>query len=297
MRIQMHNGLNASASPRERAVVKVLFVRSGRCAALLAVLLPACGFSSSGSQGGGGGDDVPAPDASVDGAVPDAPDEAPVNLKLYAASNQMLYRLDVDLKTSTLIGPIGPTGDPIDIDGLALFGHTLIGITDGGGNLISIDKDTGLTSSSIALSPQGAWGGMTVIPAGELEAQPVVLAGLANDGKLYRIDPGTGLVGAVGPFTAGYTFFSDLAWVKGAGLFGTLTGGNCADVCFAKIDPATGAATVFRTNLGANLYGLSGYRGKLWAFNSAGPILSVNQTSGLMAIEFDPQIPWTEAAQ
>ncbi|MBL9013693.1 MAG: hypothetical protein JNL83_05935 [Myxococcales bacterium] len=269
-----------------------------RGAALLTVLLPACGFSSPGSSGGGGGgDDGPAPDASVDAAEPDSGGDAPVNLKLYAASNQMLYRLDVDLKTSTLIGPIGPAGDPIDIDGLALYGHTLIGITDGGGNLISIDKDTGLTTSTITLSPQGPWGGMTVIPAGELEAMPVVLAGLATDGQLYRIDPATGFVGAIGSFGGAYRFFSDLAWVKGAGLYGTLTGGNCQDVCFAKIDPATGAATVFRSNLGTNLFGLSGYRGTLWAFNSAGPILSVNQTSGLMAIEFDPQIPWTEAAQ
>ena len=268
-------------------------------AALLTVLVSACGFSSPGGSGGGGGggDDDPTPDASVDAAEPDAGGEAPVNLKLYAASNQMLYRLDVDLKTSTLVGPIGPTGDPIDIDGLALYGHTLIGITDGGGNLISIDKDTGLTTSTLTLTPLGAYGGMTVIPAGELEQLPVVLAGLANDGQLHRIDPATGFVGAVGSFGSGYRFFSDLAWVKGAGLYATLTGGNCQDVCFAKIDPTTGAATVFRSNLGTNLYGLSGYRGKLWAFNSAGPILSVNQTTGLMAIEFDPQVPWTEAAQ
>ena len=277
------------------AVAKVHLVRGS---ALVMVILSACGFSSPADNGnGGGGDDAPAPDASVDSAEPDSGGDAPVNLKLYAASNQMLYRLDVDLKTSTLIGPIGPTGDPIDLDGLALYGHTLIGITDGGGNLVSIDKDTGLTSSTITLTPLGAYGGMTVVPAGDLEASPVVFAGLANDGQLHKIDPGTGLVGAVGSFGGGYRFFSDLAWVKGAGLYGTLTGGNCQDVCFAKIDPATGAATVFRTNLGTNLYGLSGYRGKLWAFNSAGPILSVNQTSGVMAIEFDPQVPWTEAAQ
>ena len=267
-----------------------------RGAALLTILLSACGFHSSASPGTGD-DDTSGPDAAVEPMGPDSGGEAPVNLMLYAASNQTLYRIDLDLKTFALVGPIGPAGDPIDVVGLALYGHTLIGISDGGGNLISIDKDTGLTSSSITLSPQGQWGGMTVIPAGDLEATPIVLAGLANDGKLYRIDPATGFVGAIGPFTGGYKFFSDLAWVHGVGLFGTLTGGTCQDVCFARIDPATGAATIFRSNLGANLYGLSGYRGKLWAFNDAGPILSVNQTTGLMAIEFDPQIKWTEAAQ
>ena len=51
------------------------------------------------------------------------------------------------------------------------------------------------------------------------------------------------------------------------------------------------------TGIGANLFGLSGYRDRLWAFNSAGPVLAVNQTSGSMTVEFDPLIEWTEAAQ
>jgi hypothetical protein len=258
-------------------------------------MLSACGFSTPASVSDpGGGDDGPPPDASVDAKEPDAP----VNLPLFAASNQMIYQLDVDLLTSTLIGPVRTRGgSSVAVDGLALYGHTLIGLSDGGAELISIDKDDGSILTETPLTPIGAWGGLTVIPAGELETTAVVLAGMANDGKLYRIDPTTGVVTAVGPFTSSYRFFSDLAWVKGEGLFATLTGGNCYDVCFAKLDPATGAATIFRSNLGTNLYGLSGYRGKLWAFNNAGPVLTVNLTTGLMAMAFDPQVPWTEAAQ
>ncbi len=262
-------------------------------------MLSACGFSSPAavSDPGGGGDDGgpgPAPDASVDAPEP----EAEVNLPLYAASNQMIYKLDVDQQTSMLVGPVRRSGGTsVNVDGLALYGHTLIGLSDGGVELISIDKDDGSILTEKPLTPAGAWSGLTVIPAGELEPTPVVLSGLANDGKLYRIDATTGAVTAVGPFTNSYRFFSDLAWVKGEGLFATLTGGTCADVCFAKLDPTTGAATVFRSNLGTNLYGLSGYRGKLWAFNHAGPVLTVNLTTGLMAMAFDPQVPWTEAAQ
>ena len=57
---------------------------------------------------------------------------------------------------------------------------------------------------------------------------------------------------------------------------------------------------MFRTNLtgaSASLFGLSGYRDRLWAFNSAGPVLAVNQSTGLLTLEFDPVIQWTEAAQ
>jgi hypothetical protein len=258
-------------------------------------MLSACGFSSPASNpGGGGGDDGPSPDASIDTPEP----EAEVNLPLYAASNQMIYKLDVDQKTSMLIGPVKTSGGTsVSIDGLALFGHTLIGLSDGGAELISIEKDTGSILTTTPLTPENSWGGLTVIPAGELEATPVVLSGMASDGKLYRIDPSTGAVTAVGPFTGSMRFFSDLAWIKGQGLFATLTGGTCADVCFARLDPTTGAATVFRSNLGTNLFGLSGYRGKLWAFNNAGPVLTVNITTGLMTMAFDPEVPWTEAAQ
>ena len=247
---------------------------------------------------GNTGDDVVALDASADAVVQIDGKVAPVNLPLYAASGQNLYQIDVDAKTSMLVGPIKPLGSAaVNVDGLALYGQTLLGISDGGGSLITIDPVTATITNAIPLTPAGTWGGLTVIPAGDLEATPVVLAGTQTDGKLYRIDPTTGAVTMVGAFTGGYKFFTDLAWVHGAGLYATLTNGDCASVCFAKIDPSTGAATAFRTNLGTNLYGMSGYRDRLWAFNNAGPVLSVDQTTGLMAIELDPQIAWTEAAQ
>src|SRR4051812_10457346 len=200
------------------------------------MVFSACGFSTPASNTGGGGDDgTMPPDASID-AAPDAGD-APVNLPLFAASNQMLYKLDVDAQTSTLIGPIEPSGgSPVGLDGLALSGHTLLGISDGGGQLMTIDKDSAIVTSSVPLTPAGQWGGLTVIPAGEMGAAPILLAGEPNNAALYRVDPTTGAVTAIGSFGGAYKFFSDLAWVHGVGLFATLTGGNCMDVCFAKID-------------------------------------------------------------
>lgn len=247
---------------------------------------------------GNTGDDVVAPDASVDAPRPVDGMETPPPLKLFAASHQMLYRIDVDQKTSAAVGQIKPSGGaPVDVDGLALYGQDLLGISDGGGSLITIDLDDAAITAAVPLTPAGTWGGLTVVPAGDLETNAVVLAGTPADGKLYRIDPATGAVTMIGPFTGGYRFFTDLAWVHGVGLFATITGGDCADVCFAKIDPATGTATAFRKDLGMNIFGLSGYRDRLWAFNNAGPVLTVNPTTGAMAIELDPQIPWTEAAQ
>lgn len=258
-----------------------------------------CGFTVSGEGDFGAG----SVDASIDSTTvtTDAATDPPVPLPLFAASNQMLYKLDVDIEQTMLIGPIAETAaSPIDVDGLALYDTQLIGVTPGGTELITINPATAAVTARTTLAPVGKWGGLTVAPAGQHESSAVVFAGNGDDGKLYRINPATGAVTMVGSFGAGLRFFSDLAWVKGAGLYATLTAGVCADVCLASINPTTGVATVFRSNLmgvGANLFGLSGYRDQLWALNSAGPVLTVDRTSGVLALEFDPQIAWTEAAQ
>ena len=263
----------------------------------LLITVSACGSSS-----GAGGADASTADTSGDSpqAIDAAIDAPPIALPLYATSNQMLYSIDVDTQLPTLVGPIGDAVEPaITVDGLALLGTNLIGITHGGGQLITISRTTGAVIARKTLSPVNFWIGMTVIPAGELGPDPTILVGGSSDGSLFRLDPATGQVTPVGSFKNAYELFSDLAWVHGAGggLFATLHSGDCASVCLAKIDPATGTATPLRKNLGTGLVSLSGYRGALWGFNNAGPLLDIDKTTGATAIKFDPAIPWTEAGQ
>ena len=261
-------------------------------------MVAGCSFEVLPAETGGiGGTEV---DAGSDPVTPDAPPEPPpVPLMLFAASNQMLHEVDLDAKTTRLVGAIQQgTNPPIDVDGLALHNAMLIGLTPGGGELITIDPATAAVTQRRTLSPAGPRGGLTVAPAGEIQSDAIVFAGSGS--TLVRINTTTGAVTTVGIFGQGMQFFSDLAWVKGAGLFATLHLGSCFDVCLARINPSTGAATVFRSNLtgvGANLFGLSGYRDRLWAFNGAGPVLAVNQATGQLTLEFDPLIQWTEAAQ
>ncbi len=260
------------------------------------MVMAGCGFEL--APGAPVGDPASGPDAAltVDAASPDA---TVAVLPLFAASNQMLHELDVDTKTTRLVGPIAQNaGAPIDVDGLALHGAMLIGLTPGGSELITIDPATANVTARRALTGATSLGGLTVAAAGEIQDDAIVFAGSTD--KLVRINAVTGAVTPVGMFGQGMQFFSDLAWVKGVGLFATLHMGPCASVCVARINSSTGAATVIRSNLtgiGANVFGLSGYRDRLWAFNSAGPVLAVNQSSGMMTLEFDPLIAWTEAAQ
>ncbi len=268
----------------------------------LVLLLGGCGFSVSGE----GPVQDPRTDARLDAQADAPPIDAAVDAAppppplLYAASNHMLYRLDVDAETSTQVGaftlPPGPSGVGLTIivGGLAWADDTLIGLTGVGNEILTIDPATAAVTQRRTLSV-GGLDGLTVAPAGQLGIDAVVLAAAGE--SLRRIDPATGTVTTIGEFGQGMRLFSDLAWVKSQGLFATLTGGPCLQVCFARVDPTTGAATVFRSNLSPNLFGLSGYRDRLWAFNGAGPVLTVNLTTGLLAIAFDPLVPWTEAAQ
>jgi hypothetical protein len=262
---------------------------------LSAIAASGCGFQVSGSAPG-----IDAqPDAgSGSDMLPDAPpaDAAPER-NLYAASDTMLYELDVDLKTATLVGRItqGPTA--FDVGGLAFDGTNIIGLSDDGSELLTIDPNTAAVTARRAISPAGTYYGLTVAPAGEAGPTAVVFAG-ATGSKLVTIDPVTGTATTVGMYGGGMIFYTDLAWVNGVGLFITLQNGSCSPRCFARLDHTTGVASPIRYNLSANVYGLSGYRGMLWALHNEGAVMLVNQVDGIMTnLGFDPDIPWTEAAQ
>ena len=264
--------------------------------ALSAVAIGGCGFQL--TTTGAVGDDA-RPDAGDD-ATPDAPivdSPPPMEPKLYAASDTMLYALDVDQKTAEVVGQIAMGPTVFDVGGLAFDGTNLLGLSDDGSELLVIDPSTAAVTARRAISPAGTYYGLTVAPAGEAGPAAVVFAG-ATGSRLVTIDPATGTSATVGGYGNGMSFYTDLAWVNGVGLFITLQNGPCTPKCFAKLDPMSGVATPIRTNLTANVYGLSGYRGMLWALLNSGPVMLVNQADGIMSsVNFDPQIAWTEAAQ
>ena len=249
---------------------------------------------------GAAGDDVEV-DAGDTAPDADSPpeDTTPVARQMFAAANTMLYAIDVDTKTATLIGEIHAGAETFDVHGLAWDGTQLIGLDEGATELLIIDPNTAAVSARRTISPAGVYGGLTVAPAGEAGPTAVVFAGSTT--KLVTIDIATGAatqVGSFGYWGGNLSFFSDLAWVNGVGLHVTLQGGYCSTRCFARVNPSTGLSTTpFRSDLTGNYFGLSGYRGSLWALHNAGPILEVDQTTGKMTTSFDPGITWTEAAQ
>lgn len=267
----------------------------GRVLSAVAVL-GGCNFQIA-TNGAASDDDA---DAGIDSTIeePDAPiDAAPVERPLFAVSETMLYQLDVDAKTATPIGEIASNTTPVRVGGLAFDGTNLLGLSQNGAELLTIDPSTAAVTARRAISPASTYYGLTVAPAGEAGPSAVVFAGVQG-GKLVRIDAATGAATTMGDYGGGMSFYSDLAWVSGVGLFITLQGGGCNTRCIAKLDPNTGVATPIRTDLMFDVYGLSGYRGSLWGLHHTGPVTPVSMTNGIMTnIMFNPGIAWTEAAQ
>jgi hypothetical protein len=261
--------------------------------ALSAVAASGCGFQLD-LDGAAAGVDASVVDAEPE---PDAPPDVAVTRPLYAVSETMLYTLDVDAKSAMPVANVAMGPNEIRVGGLAFDGTNLIGLSSDGSELLTINPNTAAVTARRAISPASTYYGLTVAPAGEAGVTAVVFAG-ATGSKLVTIDPLTGIATSVGEYGGGMYFYSDLAWVTGEGLFITLQGGACNTRCFARLNHVTGEATPFRSNVTAQVFGLSGYRGSLWALHNTGPVTPVNLTDGLMMnINFNPGIAWTEAAQ
>lgn len=273
---------------------------SGKSGNPVADAAPGSGGSGSGSGSSGMDASPPGDDAPQD--LPDAPGP-PVGRPLYAVADTALYKIDVDALTATEVADITIANTVVDaIDGLGFDGTSLIALDQGGANVLVIDPDTAQVQVSKALSESGL-AGLTVIPAADNPTgHPVYLA--ASGSTLYRITPATGHVDAVGDFSNGATFHTDLAWVHGRGLYITLDipgsgggpGPTNGGVGLVKIDPAS-AATQQLVRFGFdNINGLSGYRGALWGVSSGGNVYQIDAT-GMLSRKLMGGPAYTEAAE
>lgn len=123
------------------------------------------------------------------------------NAKLYGATYNSLYSIDLTTNLSTLIGPMNNTAPMIGIacnrDGV------LYGIDMGDNSLYLIDSNTG---NATVVGPLGIEICYIQDMAWDLDNDILYLAGynaITDQGELYTIDPLTGTATLVGPFESG----------------------------------------------------------------------------------------------
>jgi hypothetical protein len=144
--------------------------------------------------------------------------------------------------------------------------------------------------SKVPLVTTHAYWGLVVVPPGQLGPDAVVLVAASDTQHLYevRLDATVRDIGAYGSSLA---IAGDLAWVPGAGLFGSVTGGSCSGTCIAKISATTGVATLLASSGPGDLWAMATFADKLWAIGGNDQAYTVNQTTGVPTMAFSTGIP------
>jgi hypothetical protein len=188
--------------------------------------------------------------------------------QLYAVDPaSVLYTIDPASASARAVGPAGIA----NVTDIAFHGPTLYGVSFG--QLLRLDPWSG---AGTTIGPTGfSTNGLAVASDGTLYAG-------TTTGELITIDPATGAGTAVGSFGGGLTSSGDLAFDAHDVLFGALDKGGT--VVLARIDRATGAATVIGPTGTATVYGLAFADSHLFGATGAGELAHISVATGAATV-------------
>jgi hypothetical protein len=222
--------------------------------------------------------------------LPDASelDVAPAGKVLvYAHSATDLFQVDPQTLEVTRVGPfqlhtpkglkyIGYVTD-IAIDrrgrmlGLRSDQSTMID------DLLEIDPATAECTQLAVLPERRGFNGLSWIRNQQGEE---ILTAAAWDGTLHRIDPTTGAPQLIGSFGPGLHSSGDLVWVAGHGALATVNTGEDQIDSLARIDTATGKATLIGPTGARSVYGLGFWGNRVFGFTVEGGLLLIDPKTG-----------------
>jgi hypothetical protein len=128
-----------------------------------------------------------------------------------------------------------------------------------------------------------SFNGLTMIPAGFIEPNKEVLVAIANDGSWHRVDlvgPQMAELTQIGSYGGGYTSSGDAFSIVGVGTFGAVNG-SPHDI-IVEVDPSNGnvISEVATVTGYSNIYGLAGWDGSIFAFDSTGAVVRIDPNNG-----------------
>jgi hypothetical protein len=178
-----------------------------------------------------------------------------------------LHTLDAATGSSRTVGPVGIA----NVTDIAFHGPTLYGVSFS--QLLRLDPDTavGTIIGSIGLTTNG----LAVATDGTIYAA-------TTGGELITINPVTGAGTLVGSFGGGLTSSGDLAFDSNDVLYGALN--QAGGVVLARIDRATGAATVIGSTGLPTVYGLAFLCCHLFGTTERGELVLISVDSGAATI-------------
>lgn len=245
----------------------------------------------------------PPPDSDNDG-VPDEGDLFPNDPnkpgmasmgKVYAHTSSELFVMDVKDYIITKIGTFKAGSWSVsDMTDIAI---------DRYGVLFAISFSTLYTChpGTAACTELGdlptSFNGLTMVPKGVLDPERDVLIGISNAGEWYRLTVVGGTVqkSLLGSYGGGFSSSGDAYSIKNVGTFASVNSGMFGDDQLVALDPATGKATspaICTISGYSEVFGLAGWTGKAFAFDSSGDVLVIDTATGAVSVAAHTEYSW-----
>jgi len=261
-------------------------MRATQLFTMMLLLAGACGPGAAEGDLGGGGD------GSGSGGGSGSGSGCGDQVFVYAHSASTLYRVDPDTLAITMVDDFD-TGDDITDIAIDKTGM-MIGVSFG--SVYRIDPTTAhctLLSSSLS----GNFNGLSFVPAAQIgQTGDDVLVGTRNsDGKVFRIDPTSGMATQIGDMGAGFSSSGDLVAVDGFGTMQTVSGGFGPD-SLARLAQGSFAATAVGSTGVSEIWGVAFWKSKIYGFTNGGAFVLIDATTGAATSVSQMDIAWWGAA-
>ena len=200
---------------------------------------------------------------------------------VYAHSSSRLYRIDPTTLALTLIGvfqwsPIPDVMTDIAVDRKG----KMTGISFS--KVYSVDTKTAACTYLATLDTlgSGSFNGLSYISVQGVDTKEVLMA--SNEGgDLFEVDPATGKSKKAGSYGGGYGSSGDLVSVQGFGTLATVkTIGSSSTDWLARLDPATGQATLIGDTGFKNIWGLGFWKNKVYGFSDDTQFILIDPKTG-----------------
>jgi hypothetical protein len=237
-----------------------------------------------GPNANGGDDDD---DDTGDGGAPDASDPTGdggtgENVDVYAHTAGALYRVDPETYEIELVGNFQwPSGSDSMTDIAIDKNGRMVGISYS--RVYEVNPaSAGCTLLSGTL--QGMFNGLSFVPsifALGVDGDDVLVGARNTDGKVFRIDPATGVATELGDMGGSYTSSGDIVAVNGFGMVATVPTGTVGPDQLVRLEAITFAATPIGTHTGFDdLWGVGFWKGKIFGFSEGGELSIIDSSTG-----------------
>jgi hypothetical protein len=272
--------------------VKRIVPRMKRAGLLIVIFFVACGPSTRDGNGDGADGGV-TPDTGSGGGGGGGGGE---DVFVYAHTASTLYKINPDTLQVQMIGNFnwGSVGTDQMTDIAIDKNGQMIGVS-----FTRVYRVDPSNAAATLLSPAlaRAFNGLSFVPADQLglTGDDVLIGTQNSDGKVFRIDPMSGMAAEVGNMGAAFKSSGDLCGIAGFGTVQTVVNGTNDQL--ARLAKNTFAASPIGGGTGFyKIWGVAYFKDKIYGFTEGGAFVLIDPNTGAGTMVSNTGIPWWGAA-